>query len=673
MNKLFYPKLAFHNMQKNRKFYLPYLFTCIATIAMYYIMCSIAGNEGLKKMPGQDALIAILGFGTGTIAVFAVIFLFYTNSFLMKRRKKELGLYNILGMEKQHIFKVLFFETVYLAIASMVTGLAAGILLDKIMILTLYRILRFSVPMGFYISKAGILKSIVLFAFIFVLILISNLIQIGKAKPVDLLQGGSVGEKEPKAKWFLALVGVVSIGAAYYISITTKSPLTAITLFFFAVLLVIMGTYCLFTAGSIVVLKLLKKNKKYYYQTKHFVSISGMIYRMKQNAVGLSNICILSTMVLVMVSTTVSLYIGEQDILDTRFQYDITAEIDTNTTDFEKEKMMAEVKKVAEKEGRKIDRLEDSLSLSIALKNENGNFLYEVGTDFSQMAIFTILTKEEYENLTGESEEDFGANEILLYHKEKNTLKEINLGGEKYNVKKNLTDFPNTEEDAFFMVDAYYMVVKDDKTIEGIYQAQKKAFGENASNLTYEIRLDIDGTKEEKISCADAVSKALKTELSAQKESTDKKETAETSGYHVESKQKSEDDFYSLYGGFLFLGIFLGILFLMATTLIIYYKQISEGYADKERFEIMEKVGMTKKEVKGSIRSQVLKVFFLPIAVAAIHVAAAFPLVTRLLAMFGLMNTTLFMACTIGTIVVFAVIYGVVYMMTARVYYKIVS
>lgn len=661
-------------MNKNRKFYFPYLITCIVTVAMYYIMCSVAGNEGLKKMPGHASLISILSFGTGVIGIFAFIFLFYTNSFLMKRRKKELGLYNILGMEKRHISKVLFFETIYLAIVSLVTGLLAGILLDKLITMLLYKMLSFSVPMGFSISKKGILQSLVLFAVIFCLILLSNLIQIGKTKPIDLLHGGNIGEKEPKAKWFLVVVGVISIGVAYYVAITTESPVDAISLFFIAVILVMVGTYCLFTAGSIAVLKLLKAHKKYYYQTKHFISISGMMYRMKQNAIGLANICILSTMVLVMVSTTVCLYIGGEEEIDYRYPYDINLHINSDSTDFNREEIVNKVKGVIEKEGRSIEDFKDILVLSLMVKKEDNIFKAEKDyLNGSNVAMFGIITEEQYAALTGKAERALEKNEVRIYTNVKDTLDEIILMETKYKIKENLDSFPEADDSG--IVDAYYMVVKDNTVLREIYKQQKKAYGEEKANFYgYEIGVNIDGTKEEKIECADAVKDAMKEK--AEYATVDENGKEGKGHYYLnymESKQSGEDDFYSNNGGFLFLGIFLGILFLMATALIIYYKQISEGYDDKEKFEIMEKVGMTKEEVKVSIRSQVLKIFFLPIVAAGIHVAAAFPMITRLLMLFGLLNKTLFALCTIGTIVVFAIIYGIVYTLTARVYYKIVS
>ena len=397
------------------------------------------------------------------------------------------------------------------------------------------------------------------------------------------------------------------------------------------------------------------------------------MYRMKQNAVGLANICILSTMVLVMVSTTVSLYAGLQEILDVRYPYDITVHINSNSVDFNREEIVDEVKTIIEEKDRTIENFIDSFVLSVAMRKEDSAFKagwdWGKATSTTNLAMFNIMTKEQYAALTGIQEMELKENEVCIYTNVKGNLDEITLMDTKYKVKENLESFPGQEDNAAYnMVDVYCMVVKDNAVLQGIYNQQKEAYGENASEYEYEISMNIDGAREEKIACAAAVKNSFKKRT---KDIILDKDGKEEKGYYyfnyIDSKQGSEDSHYSTNGGFLFLGIFLGILFLMATTLIIYYKQISEGYDDKG------KVGMTKEEVRESIRSQVLKIFFLPIVAAGIHVAAAFPMTTKLLALFGLMNKTLFVWCTIGTLIVFIAIYGIVYILTARVYYKIVS
>ena len=675
MNKLFYPKLAIRNMKNNQKFYVPYIITCIITVAMYYIISSIAGNSALDTMRGAESLKMILEVGTGVVAIFSVIFLFYTNSFLMKRRKKELGLYNMLGMEKRHIAKVLFWETVYLAMIALVAGMAAGVLLYKGVLLLLYKILCFSVIFGFDFSVQAIKSSILLFGLIFILILASNLFQIWRTNPIELLKGGNVGEKEPKAKWFIALLGVVCAGIGYYIAITTKSPLEAISMFFVAVLLVMAGTYFLFSAGSIWVLKLMKKNKNYYYQTKHFTSVSGLMYRMKQNAVGLANICILSTMVLIMVSTTVSLYAGSDEELTTMYPYDFNAIICSKKGDFNQEEIWEKLNKALEKNGRTITRKSGYKSFNVALKEEKNGFV--ASNDFmifdtDAVGWFQFMTKEEYETLANEALEDMKENEIYFYGSADKTFSKISIMEKEYQVKGELEYFADQNNQIELFYNMYYIIVKDQAELESLYQKQKDVYKDQASTFDYEIGFDTDGTEEEKIACANTVKEQLKKYVTKQTGSN-KNALSDEMSLSFESRQEGEDAYFQINGGFLFLGILLGFLFIMATTLIIYYKQISEGYEDKEKFVIMEKVGMTKEEVRGSIRSQVLKVFFLPIVVAGIHVIAAFPMIERLLAMFGLANRNLFIGCMFATIFVFFVFYGMVYGLTAKVYYKIVS
>lgn len=625
-------------------------------------MCSMSFNEGMKKMPGYNSLSFILTLGCIVVGLFAVIFLFYTNSFLMKRRTKELGLYNILGMEKRHIAKVLFFETIFIGIIGLVFGLFFGILLDKLMTLLLCKMISFSVPFGFSISKIGILAAVILFGFIIFVTLLFNLAKIHLSKPIELLQGGNVGEKEPKTKWFLTIFGLICLAAGYYIAITVKSPLTAIFLFFVAVILVIIGTYCLFTAGSIAILKLLRKNKRYYYQSKHFTSISGMLYRMKQNAVGLANICILSTMVLVMVSTTVCLYMGVDDSLNLRYPRDCTLRM-TNVTDREQ---ATAIQVIDDTLRGKAENINYYTSLGFAARRAGDIFdtanLSETYSD-TNVVMLEFLTADEYTRITGQKVK-LSDNEALVFEAYGKLGNGFTIFDKTYTIKEHLKSLPVDGSYSALMIQQYFIIVNP-KVADVINKAQQSSFGEHASTYSAAIMLDLN--------CADDEKPAIATALSGAIENAISKNPDNKCSFYIENRQANERDFYAFYGGFLFLGLFLGTLFLMATALIIYYKQISEGYDDKARFEIMQKVGMSKEEVKSTIRSQVLKVFFLPIIVASIHVAGAFKLITRLLALFALTNISLFLICTIVTILIFAVIYAIVYTMTAKVYYKIVE
>lgn len=669
MSKLFYPKLAVTTIKKNGKFYFPYIMTCIGTIAMFYIMCFIQTNEGINKMPGAGDLELIMELGTIVIAIFSVIFLFYTNSFLIKRRKKELGLYNILGMEKRHIAKILFYETLMTGVVSIITGLLLGILFSKLILLSYAKLLGFNIPFGFSISVYGVKWSLLLFSAIFLLLLMSNLFRIKLVKPIDLLKGGNVGEKEPKTKLLMAILGAICLGIGYYIAITTESPIDAIMLFFVAVILVIIATYLLFNAGSIALLKLLKKNKNYYYKTKHFTSISGMIYRMKQNATGLANICILSTMVLVMVTGTVSLYLGAEDALKNRYPSDISVTKSFQGKNSERSKLMQSVLDTVSAQNRKILEIKDYESLSFVMLYDNGQFISDFNYVKPDYEVFSVITADEYTHLTG-IDLNLTDNTVLAYSSKRQIEDTFTLFGQTFTVKERLEDLPILSDYKGIVMNFHFIVLSSDKVFTEITNAQLEAYGKEASQPMYEIYLDIDGTDDEKIACAQAVDNATRDNVEYTMDDG-------SIGYHyvnyVQSRQMRANQFYSLYGGFLFLGLFLGTLFMMATALIIYYKQISEGYDDKERFQIMQKVGMSKAEIKATIRSQVLKVFFLPIIAAAIHIAASFKMITKLLALLNLTNVPLFFWCTVVTLLVFAAIYGLVYVLTAKIYYKIVE
>lgn len=657
MSKMFYQKLAVINIKKNGKTYLPYILTCISTIAMFYIMHFISVNDGLDSMSGGRELKIILNLGTYVIGFFSVIFLFYTNSFLIKRRKKELGLYNILGMEKKHIAKVLFWETFFVALISMTLGLFLGIAVSKLMFLVLLKILHFRVPMGFIISTKSLIKTAALFSFIFVLTLMNNLRQIHLAKPVELLKGGQVGEKEPKTKWILTLIGLLCLGTGYYIALTTESPLAALNRFFLAVILVMVGTWALFTAGSIALLKILRKNKKFYYKTNHFINVSGMIYRMKQNAVGLANICILSTTVLVMLSTTVSLYIGMEDVLRTRYPRDIS--ISAKNVSKEKAEMINNlIKEKADKDNITLKNIVKYRSLSLAMiqdKNyftDNGN-----GLDANNLGFLEFIPLSEYNDIENKSI-SLKENEVLLFtYRGEIAGSSINVLGNKFTIKERTNNLTVDGIASAVVANGYFIIVPDEKTIEKIYGTSTKVDGK-MGDLSYYFAFDTDDNAEKEIALTNTINNEI--------------EKLSING-HSEGLEESRESFFSLYGGLFFLGIFLGALFIMATVLIIYYKQISEGYDDKERFEIMQKVGMSKAEIKKSIGSQVLMVFFLPLVTAIIHITFAFKVIVKLLAVLNLTNVTLFILCTAGTIFVFAIFYAFVYFLTSRVYYRIVS
>ena len=642
MNNFIYEKLAVTNLKNNRKTYVPYIFTGVLTVMMFYIIDALSGGKGIT----QNTLKICLQYATGVIIVFAVIFLFYTNSFLIKRRKKEIGVYNILGMGKRHIARMMAVETILTAGISILGGLVFGIIFGKLMYLLLLKILHNSVDMQFSVNGTAIVQTVILFAGIFLLTYLYNILQIQLVNPVELLHGGNQGEKEPKSRWLLVIVGVAALGNGYWIALTTEAPLEALLKFFVAVVCVIIGTYALFIAGSIVVLKILRKNKAYYYNPKHFTSVSGMIYRMKQNGAGLANICVLSTMVLVMVSTTVSLYAGMEDILDSRFPRDVS--IVCNEADTNKEETLQRlIKEQCEKAGVKItDRVRYRYgSMNAVLKGNNLEKVEQYYPD-NHFYYVEMITQEEY-NRIEKRNVSLEEQEILTYTtNSKCGKKEINIAGRNYQVKKELSEMTSQPKSTAEMYNTLYIVFANAEQIERI----------------------------EPFSYADKFN--LKGDDGKQKEAL---EQIQNEFYEkipdgmMESRMLSRSSFYELYGGLFFIGIYLGSMFIMATVLIIYYKQISEGYDDRERYQIMQKVGMSKKEVKRSIRSQVLSVFFLPLIVAVIHVAVAFKVMTKILGVLNLTNVLLFAVCTIITIAVFAVFYIIVYSITAKEYYRIVN
>ncbi|MCH5324892.1 MAG: ABC transporter permease [Eubacterium sp.] len=649
MRKGLYAGLAADNIKRNSQTYLPYLITCIITSAMVYIIKSLSLNPDLDNVIGGDALQMILTFGSYVTMIFAFIFLFYTNSFLMKRRKKELGLYNILGMEKRHIAKVLLTETIYTAVISLAIGLTVGILLDKLLFLLLTKMLGSVVPFGFYISVESLAVTCIFMLCAFLLIYLNALRQIHLAKPIELLHGSGMGEKEPKAKWLLALLGVVFLGTGYYIAIVTTQPLQALMLFFVAVVCVIIGTYLLFTAGIIAFLKILKRNKKYYYRINHFTSVSGMIYRMKQNAVGLANICILSTMVLVMVSSTSCLLAGQEDIINTRYPFDFMVSLYDGGTQDKVERYLSDNKVDVEKSVK-------YTSLTFETVQDESRFYIpeETSVDTSDLCEIGIIYLEDYNRLTGENIE-LAENEILLFSDDKEMqYDKINLLGRDLSVARRLDDFPIGSTD---VVKCASIVVSGEDVMQDFYEAQKAAYGENFSLIRYYYNFSINSGDEKELY------RGLHDYLNINADY----------GFRIDAKYTAHESYMSLYGGLFFLGAFLGTLFLMQTVLIIYYKQISEGFDDKKRFEIMQNVGMSKTEVRKSIHSQIITVFFLPLVTAGIHTAFSFPLICRMFVVVQMRNTDLFIICLLICFAAFSLIYALIYSITAKTYYRIVS
>ena len=670
-------------MKSNRRFYLPYILTVIGTAAAFYIMAAIVSDPGSKELAagtsnGPMYVSMFMTLGMFVLGLFSCIFLLYTNSFLMKRRQKELGLYSVLGMSKTNIAGIMVFEALYIALIGIGGGLAVGILLTKLVSLALFRLMRLPVPFGFSVQPIAIIIVVLFFAGLILLTLLANLAKVGRSRPVELLRGGNVGEKEPKANWFLTIVGVLFLGAGYAVAMLVDNPGMAVAVYFLAVFAVIIGTYCLFTSVSIAVLKALRRNKRYYYKAKHFISVSGMLYRMKRNAVGLANICILCTMVMVMVSGTLSLYLGSEEQVNVHCPSDVVVETTYYASSAEdhvyNEETGEETIEYHTPYGAAaMDAwFEDyfaghKLAPSAAKAVEYYSFS---AVDANSLYTIMAVTAETYAQLTGEPVPELAPGEALAHvppncelgdsfsflDKDGGTVC-IGLVGEAKltaaQIVLNMVAVNWTEED-----DDIVLVVPDTAALLELVAGQ-----ENGSYI-WRGQYDFDASDEALAAMVDDYFAA-----SSEGDGVD-------AGYYdvlrIDLRSETERDVYGLSGGFLFLGVFLGIVFLMATVLIIYYKQVSEGYEDNARFDIMRKVGLSEREARRAIRSQILTVFFMPILVAAIHIAFDFNLVVLLLRLFSLTNVKLTALCTLGTLLVFCAVYAVVYALTARSYYKIV-
>ena len=656
MHSGLYRRLAASTLKKNARTYLPYLLSACGTVAVFYILAYLALNSG----SGTTGL--VMQLGAIVVGIFALIFLFYTNSFLIKRRKKELGLYGILGMEKRHIFRMMAYETLYCFLISVVSGLAVGLLFSKGVQLLFLHILQMPVQWGFAFSPSAALVTVLLFAGIFFLTLLSNLRQVHISQPIELLRGSQVGEREPRANWPLAILGIVLLAAGYALAQFVNNPLWAFILFFLAVILVILGTYALFTSTSIAALKLLRRNKTYYYQTKHFISVSGMIYRMKQNAAGLASICILSTMVLVMVSTTTSLYAGMNEMFSwyTR-DFRVRAYTDSESGGYTPS---APSRLILSQQG--YTPLDEQVysSLSFAtVRDGEGGFTFVPQDDANAMEAsvddimqFTMLTLADY-NLLSNNAYELAQGEVLLAAARGTDdfdQPELRVFGLEFDVAANVAA-PDIYAADYMGTELYYLIVPDAHTFWQIANLEIQFYGNNATYVEniYAFNVDAGASVDEQA--------ALRTDLLAQ------------GSVSVSCTALDKQSMQEFYGSFFFLGIFLGLLFLMATAMIIYYKQISEGYDDRARFELMQKVGMTAEEIRSAVRSQVLTVFFFPLVMAGVHIVFAFKMIAMLMSLLQLTNTTLFAFTTVVCFFAFAAVYALIYAITARSYYRIVS
>lgn len=659
---MFYLKLASTNLKKNHRGYLPFLISMLFLVAINTMTQVIVNNEGMRALPGGDSASSMFGLGHIVIMIFTVIFSFYTNSFLLKQRKKELGLYNILGLGKRELYQLMIWESFLSFFIVLITGLITGVVLSKLAFLVLRRLISVGNEFVFQLLPESLGFVSLLFLGIFFLLLLINCWQIKKTNPISLLHGSKKGEQEPKARWIIAILGLVFLGSGYGIAVTIDSPISALTLFFVAIILVILGTYCLFMAGSIALLKLLKRNERFYYKTNHFISISSMMHRMKQNAAGLASICILSTMVLVTAATTGSLFFGQKDVENTRYPRDVMI-----STVQQPERVKAAIEAVsAEKQAPITKQVYLTSTKSIMFQPKNGNYQLTPLEDFynsksATIALISFMTAQEYAKHTDETV-NLKDDEIYFYPVsgdiDGNQLK---LENQKFKIKKRINKFPGINQQ-IELTDYFVVVLANQSVLEQCLSdwfPKKAVAAENYPEYNFMFNTDLKGEKNQ-LDFAQTLRNQLNQQLGdSQVRIVDK--------YTFVSENKI------FTGGFFFLGIIFGATFILATALIIYYKQISEGIDDRERFEILQKVGMSHREVKKVIRSQVMMVFSFPLVVAVIHLGFAFPLIKKLLVLFGLVNWKLFLLVCVIVTVIFAILYFVVYRLTARSYYQLVE
>lgn len=662
MKGSFFLKMAVKNIRANKQLYLPYMISSVLTVAMFSQMVALLTNEFVQER--NPTLSTLFSLGAIVIGLFSFIFTMYTNSFLIKRRKKEIGLYGILGLEKKHVGRILFLETIIVGFGSILIGLLIGLLFGRLFFLLLNYLLQLPEVMSYTTSWEGMGMTVILFTLIFFVAYLYNISQVTFSNPIKLLKGEKEGEKEPKSNWFLLILGIGSLGYGYWISVTISDPLAAMIQFFLAVILVIIGTFCLFTAGSIFVLKAMKKNKQLYYQPRAFISISGMLYRMKQNATGLANISVLSCMVIIALATTTTIYVGTEDTLAMRFP----AENNVTVYSFGDEVKVEQVQESVED----IINVINENTEEVAVENQE-QYIYanlfgkmkedyfEVGVDFdgglTMPDTLLLISLDDYNQLT-QSDDTLADNQVYIHHSanyQNETIKLSTLEFDTLILEKNMDMFPIEES----ISGSYLIVVPSKEVMQAIlsdYQAEATDYLNG--DVYGSIQWDTSGTEEEKARYSELISEKI------------------SNGDFVaryESRSAGRDEWYMLNGGFLFLGIFLGLLFTIGTVLITYYKQISEGYDDRERFQIMQKVGLDKDMIRSTSRSQVVWMFMLPLIVATVHTAFAYPIIHKLLMLFGIFSHTILISCIAGVVLSFSVIYWLIYRLTTRIYFSIVE
>ncbi len=676
MKKALYARLAWTGMVKNKRLYLPYLLSCGGMVLMFYILMGLSGSPVLENMAGGGSSAIILRLGTVVIAVFALLFLFYTHAFLVRRREREFGLYNILGMGKGNIARVLLWETAITYGMTTAAGLLLGVALYKLAELGMVRLLQVQVTYTLSVSVSSLLATAALFAIIHVLILLDGLRRLRGVSAIALLRSENMGEKPPRAKWVLTAAGAVLLAGAYALAVSIREPLAALLWFFTAVIMVILATYMLFISGSVTLCRSLQRNKRYYYQPQHFVSVSSMAYRMKRNGAGLASVCILATMVLVMISSTTCLYFGQEKAVGSRYPHDLAVTV------YGGEHLLDEAEVAGLREGvestifnfgGKVSNVAEYREVSISGLLDGGDIRIDSTgasvTDSTHAIQIHFLPLEDYNAATGQSL-TLGDGQVYVaaLRTEFNSDTLSIDGGMVRHVMKR--EIPMLGGPAVADITPSLMVVVPDferfvpelqSYLEDKYGWYPGAYWNYGfdTDLPENQQADIDGVTPNLENALNRYLSGVSSDWGV--------------GVSVESKAGNRADFYGTYGGLFFLGIMLSIVFIFAAAAIIYYKQLSEGYEDQSRFDIMQKVGMTKGDIRRSINSQLLTVFSLPLVMAGLHLCFAFPFIHKLLLLFNLDDRGLLVGTTAVSFLVFAVLYAVVYKLTGNAYYHIVA
>lgn len=675
---LLYPKLAWQGIRKNAETYLPYLLMGILMVGVSYIMNYLTRPALMGPLSMGGTTLMVLQMGKIVISVFSVIFLYYCNSFLIRRRMKEFGLYNILGMGKGNIARVMLWETLLTALLVFAGGLLLGLSLSRLVEMALINLLHadYTVPMELFYPD-GVTWVLLLFGGIYVLILLANLLRMRLSNPVALLKSENTGEKPPKANWFFGLIGLLILLSAYYVAAVSQSPLEALIFFFIAVLMVIVATYLLLVSGSVTLCRMLRRNKRYYYQTRHFISVSAMAYRMKRNGAGMATICILCTMVLVILTSTVCLYGGTDSMVDAICPQDINLTIGLEARDGEEnwkrlDAMQQMALDVTEEMGLTPENITSQRALVATGKVQNGD--YGIITDADSLKAnvleLTVYPLSVYEQATGETVTL--ADRELLYasFKTNETFSSMSFyGSAPYRMIRAEKELPKRLLSADYR-SAWGCLVVFTNDAEAFRSEITALVGEKSGEamMMDRLALHFDLASEADTDTQEKLVKTLRSEAMK----LTGKDFYGMSSLSVDTRSLCRRDYLSLFGGLFFLGMVLGPLFSIAAVLIMYYKQICEGYEDAERFAVMRKVGLTDAEIRRSVNSQVLTVFFAPLLMAGLHMLFAMPMIRLILGAFGLHNDSLFYGIGIGCYVVFAVIYALMYLLTSRRYYRIV-